>query len=433
MLGVLGRGGFGTVYRADLLGDGAFVRPVALKVLNPVMATVATVAERLRDEARILGRIRHRSIVQVDGLIRLEDRWTIVMEYVDGVDLGRVVDAGPMPARAALELIGEVAGALHVAYTWPGDDGPLGLLHRDLKPQNLLLTAAGEAKIVDFGVARVDLPTREAVTRGMRFGSPGYSAPERADGEERPEGDVYSLGVVAYELLAGDRLGRPSVRRDRAEPFVADALARLSDRVEPGVTTFLAELLAYEPGRRPSAREVERRCRALVASLDGPFLRDWAEHAVPPLLAARTLDPVETGAFSGEIVSERLSGPSPPDRGTPPPALAAQAPAAPVLASSPPSPPVLAATPSRSAGQVLVAPPPRQALVAPPPRQALVAPPPVAHPPRPAAPPLRPSRGLFGALADLSVFGAVVVVAVTGVLGLLSTGCLFVICFGGGG
>src|SRR5688572_24162758 len=88
VMGVLGRGGFGTVFRADLLGEGSFVRPVALKVLNPEMEGVATVAARLRDEARLLGRVRHRSIVQVDGLVRLDDRWTVVMEYVDGVDLG---------------------------------------------------------------------------------------------------------------------------------------------------------------------------------------------------------------------------------------------------------------------------------------------------------------------------------------------------------
>jgi serine/threonine protein kinase len=108
ILGVLGRGGFGTVYRADLLGEGSFVRPVALKVLNADMEDVATVAERLRDEARLLGRIRHRAVVHVDGLVRLDDRWTIVMEYVDGADLGRVLEQhGRFPPRPAFEIVGE--------------------------------------------------------------------------------------------------------------------------------------------------------------------------------------------------------------------------------------------------------------------------------------------------------------------------------------
>ncbi|MEQ1571253.1 MAG: serine/threonine-protein kinase, partial [Myxococcota bacterium] len=302
MLGVLGRGGFGTVYRAELLGDGAFVRPVALKVLNPSMDEVATVAARLRDEARMLGRIRHRALVQVDGLVRLDDRWTVVMEYVEGVDLGWVVSSGGAPARCVLEVVGEVAGALHVAHHWQGDDGrPLGLLHRDIKPANVLLTAMGEVKIVDFGTSRATFAEREARTYGMRFGSPGYVAPERIEGVERPEGDVYSLGVLAYELLAGRKLDRP-VRRDRAELHVKEALDALGSH-PPEVTQLVREMVAWDADERPATREVERRCRALVARLDGPFLRDWAEHAVPPLLRGRVLGDASRD-FSSELVFE---------------------------------------------------------------------------------------------------------------------------------
>ena len=148
VLGVLGRGGFGTVYRAQLLGQGGFRKAVALKVLNPDMTGVAEVASRLRDEARILGLVRHRALVQVDGLVQLDGRWAVVMEYVPGVDLRVLLRGGPVPVGPALEVAGEVAGALNAAYSAKGPDGsPLRLLHRDIKPGNVLVTAMGEVKV----------------------------------------------------------------------------------------------------------------------------------------------------------------------------------------------------------------------------------------------------------------------------------------------
>jgi serine/threonine protein kinase len=308
VLGVIGRGGFGTVYRADLLGEGAFVRPVALKVLNADMEEVGTVAERLRDEARLLGRIRHRAVVHVDGLVRLDDRWTIVMEYVDGSDLGHLLEHhGKFPVRCAYELAGEVASALHVVHSWPGPDGrPLGILHRDVKPANLLLTPAGEVKVLDFGVARGDFASREAHTQNMRFGSPGYVAPERLEGEERPEGDAYSLGVVLYELLTARTFGKTTVRKERHEGMLEQACTHLPELPDEG-TRLLRRMLAWDPDERPAARDIERACRELSPVLSGPYLRDWAEKIVPGALASRKLG--ELGEdFSSNILTERVSG-----------------------------------------------------------------------------------------------------------------------------
>ncbi len=99
----LGKGGFGTVYRAELASTGGFTKPVALKVLNPDMQSDDDVVRRLRDEARMLGLLNHRAIVKVDGLVQLAGRWAVVMEYVEGASLDQILRAqGPTPARVAL-------------------------------------------------------------------------------------------------------------------------------------------------------------------------------------------------------------------------------------------------------------------------------------------------------------------------------------------
>jgi serine/threonine protein kinase len=303
IVGVLGQGGFGTVYRAELLGEGGFKRQVALKVLNPDMEGVSGVAGRLRDEARLLGLLRHRAILQVDGLVRLDDRWTIVMEYIEGVDLAHLGKGGVVPAGPALEIVGEVASALHVAYTWPSEKGePLRLLHRDLKPTNILLTSAGETKVLDFGIARAEFGGREAVTKSVLFGSPGYMAPERFDLEEGPAGDVYSLGVVLYEILSGQAFGKASTRPDKHQQLVDDQLAKLGS-TPADVKKLLGRMLAYEPEHRPTAREVETACRELRSKVQGAWLRDWAEQTVPPLLVNRGVGGQHD--FSDSILIER--------------------------------------------------------------------------------------------------------------------------------
>lgn len=304
--GVLGKGGFGTVYKAQMLGEGGFTRAVALKVLNADMEGMEDVARRLRDEARLLGLLRHRAILHVDGLVRIENRWTVVMEFIDGIDLQGVARGGGCPLGPALEIVGEVASALHVAYTTTSPEGvPLKLLHRDIKPPNILLTSAGEVKVLDFGIARAEFDKREAQTRSVLYGSVGYMAPERMDFEELHEGDVYALGTVFYEVLVGSPLGKASIRPERHQEHVVEGVDLIRRKLGPlpeGFTELLTSMLAYDPEERPSAREVERRCRALRQQVDGPWLRDWAERAIPPLIAHRTLGTDDD--FAGSVVNE---------------------------------------------------------------------------------------------------------------------------------
>lgn len=308
ILDTVGKGGFGTVYRAEYSGSGGFRKIVALKVLNPDLADQDELAERLRDEARILGLLNHRAIVKVDGLERIEGRWTVVMEFVEGVDLKRVVEDAPMPAGCALEIVEEVASALDSAYTMPGPDGvAVQLLHRDIKPSNIQLTARGEVKVLDFGVARADFGERESVTRSMFFGSVGYMAPERMDGIDTHGGDVYALGVVLAELILGTALGRSWSNPDRHAKHRDDILARLwAVCPDDGVYDLIGRCLAYEPEDRPTARVLARELRSLRGRLGAPWLRDWAELEVPRL--ARTRSTGERGS-SGTLAGHGSARP----------------------------------------------------------------------------------------------------------------------------
>lgn len=306
VLEVVGKGGFGTVYKAELMGEGGFSKLVALKVLNADMEEVNEVAVRLRDEARVLGLLRHRAIVQVDGLVKLNDRWTVVMEYVEGADLKQVIAMGPVPVSAALTVIEETAGALHAAYTRVGPGGqPLKLLHRDIKPSNIQVTAAGETKLLDFGVARAEFGGREAETRSLMFGSIGYMSPERLDAVDGPGGDVYALGCVLVELLARRPVGKTSSKEKRHQDLLDGVLGDLkSAGVGADVISFAAELMAYEPDHRPSARDVERRAGQLRSRYAQPTLRDWAEDLIPRIAGQRLAIQDD---LSGSILIEHAS------------------------------------------------------------------------------------------------------------------------------
>jgi hypothetical protein len=312
ILEAVGRGGFGTVYRARVVGEGGFAKLVALKVLNSDMDARVDIVGRLRDEARVLGLLNHRAIVHVDGLVRLDGRWAVVMEFVQGVDLKTIIQAAPVPLRPAVEIIQEAADALHVAWRTAGPDGqPLKLHHRDIKPSNLQLTPNGEVKLLDFGIARAEFEGRESRTEAQVYGSLGYMAPERLDHLDSETADVYSLGVTLYEMLVAEQFFKTSSHEPRHVANVAERMARLRERVPDDaalVIPLLERMLAYAPADRPMPRDVERQCRDLADSARGERLRDWAERAVPPILAS--LPPLDD-ALRGQVLSEGHVGAEP--------------------------------------------------------------------------------------------------------------------------
>lgn len=277
----IGRGGFGSVYKARALGAAGFEKVVAIKLLHADAEAVPEMARRMRDEARMLGLLHHRAIVQVDDLVEVGGRWAVVMEYIDGVDLGALMSLGPIPARPVCEIAREVAAALEAAHEAlaPGSGRPMALVHRDVKPANIRVTARGEVKVLDFGVSRATFAAREAVTHSLSFGSPGYMAPERYDGVETSAVDVFALGVVMLECLLGVAVGALSVHPGRFEETKLGFFARLTG-VPDALTQILDRMLAYEAGVRPTAAEVARALQEIAAQAPGAWLSVWAPGAV---------------------------------------------------------------------------------------------------------------------------------------------------------
>lgn len=301
----LGRGAFGDVFLAETVGTG-IARTVAIKVLHADRATVPALLARLRDEARMLALLKHRAIVAVDDLVELDGAWTIVMEYVEGADVAELLHAGPIPAVAALSIAEEVAHALHAATTTPGPDGtPLRLVHRDVKPSNIRVTAHGDVKLLDFGVARADFGEREGATVDAALGTIAYMAPERFAGNDTPSGDVYALGVTLFEMLTGVKPGKSATDADRAPPGRGCAAQwTWLKQASPALHDLLANMLSPDMGKRPAARDLARQLAAIRLGIEGPALDEWAEETIPPMLVegakAKQVD-----SRSGSVMIER--------------------------------------------------------------------------------------------------------------------------------
>ena len=247
---LVGTGGMSSVYRAQ---DRLLDRKVALKILHEHYGNDDTYVARFRHEARAVAALSHPNIVTVIDRGDEDGRQFIVFEYVEGENLKRLVERGPLPVATALELALQVARGLSFAHQH-------GLVHRDAKPQNVLLNGSGEAKVTDFGIAR-SLTVQHGMTQtGTVLGTSDYIAPEQAQGRRVDEqSDVYSLGVVIYELLTG-RVPFPG------ENFVAVAMRHINEprpsarelrpEVPQRLDAAVRRAMAKEPGDRfPSMRE----------------------------------------------------------------------------------------------------------------------------------------------------------------------------------
>lgn len=283
----LGRGSFGEVYAASMRSPGGLETQVAVKLLRADVDLQGTAVQRLRDEGRLLGRLNHPAILKVHDLITLDGRLALVTELVEGADLSALLE--DIQPRALLQALGQVAGALAAANQAPGSDGPLQLVHRDVKPSNIRIDAHGRAKLLDFGIARFDASDREVRTASdLIVGSVPYMAPERfIERDVLPASDIFSLGCCLYEGLVGRPLyGTNSVAEISQYALQEGAYANLLGErlvgvdLHPVVLGLLVDLLAIEPAHRPSASQAADRFEEAAEQLDGPSLRRWCRERV---------------------------------------------------------------------------------------------------------------------------------------------------------
>jgi serine/threonine protein kinase len=204
---LIGRGGMGAVYKARQKSLGRFV---ALKILAPQHAANPSFAERFSREAQALAELNHPNIVTVHDFGRAGEFYFLLMEHVDGVNLRQAMKAGRFTPEQALAVVPSICEALQFAHDH-------GIVHRDIKPENLLLDKSGRLKIADFGLARimgagfdaasgVATPDSAGLTQESVLGTPQYMAPEQSlhPAQVDHRADIYSLGVVFYELLTGE-------------------------------------------------------------------------------------------------------------------------------------------------------------------------------------------------------------------------------------
>lgn len=267
VLRLLARGGMAQVYLAV---QRVLRSRVTLKILDSDLAKDPTFVGRFVREAKLTSELAHPNVVTVHAYFRDRDLHVLVLEYVDGPDLGVLLErTRVLPPEMALLLLSDAARGLAAAHD-------AGLVHRDVKTENLLLGRAGALKVADFGIVRPVYRPEDLerfTVPGCVLGTPGYLAPEQAEGDEStPAVDVFALGVVAHELLSGTppyAAGTiPQARSWLRGPLPPPRLDHLPPELAERLRQIVAAAMERDPARRPTMRELDARLAREIHRLD---------------------------------------------------------------------------------------------------------------------------------------------------------------------
>jgi serine/threonine-protein kinase len=268
------------VFLAVAFGASGFEKRVAIKLLLPELEHSPELVRALIEEARLGAQLTHKNLVQVHQLGVADGKYYVVMDFVDGCDLATLARRGRPPPELALLVGEELARALDYVHRVTDEAGrPLGLVHRDVSPSNVLISRSGEVKLADFGVAKATLLAD--ITRGnVRKGKYAYMSPEQVGGEPlTAASDQFSLGVTLFELLSGRRPFDGDGPHDtmervrRADPPDASSLPEV-------VRDLILRCLSRDPAARfPSVEELRRalaEARRAFPPVGEPDLAAWA-------------------------------------------------------------------------------------------------------------------------------------------------------------
>lgn len=279
----IARGGMATVYLAT---DTRLDRDVAVKVMHPHLADDEQFVARFHREARSAARLSHQGVVAVYDQGRDDDLVYLVMEHVPGTTLRDLLnEAGALTAGQALGVLEPLLEALAVAHR-------AGIVHRDVKPENVLLTDDGRVKVADFGLARAASSTQTSATTGLLMGTAAYLSPELVlRGIADARSDVYAVGIMAFEMLTGRQPFTGEVPVQVAYQHVHERVpppSSLDPGVPPAIDALVTRAAAQDPDERPAdARELLEEVRAVLAGLDDdeldrePVLAPHADGTLP--------------------------------------------------------------------------------------------------------------------------------------------------------